>query len=479
MLTRQRLLAAALLASVAAAGLLAACGAQNKEGPRPAPKPEKCQSLDALAPALMDTLKGGQSEKLKRVIERERLFEDQPDGSPSPIITLLKVSMTTLRSMASDPPEPGAPAGQLCNEAKPPPSRDSNRMCEARRILEIFVHEGKGNDLLVLLDPLLARVLGYIAGAGLEPPHLEVATVFAASCSKAYCKTEDLLDTLTSMLSFLEPTVTDPKRPVRILGLLSDLLNDAEMESLRTALNSQMGEEQMVAFGNILLDNVMALPTDPATFTAKYHRDLEIKINDLLTGTLGLTRQKAPSLRALLDQIVGPHEVGDLDKPHVDAGAAPLMMEMLDPRRANPLLPPLQGELACLRKNDPNSAMLRMMHALFYKGDTLGLGKILDALVGLAELDERVSILTFVKRTVVMIRQDEAGTTAMRRLCAKALDTSTPATGGPSNAALMTTVAEDLFSGGAVGEIVCVADSLLYGCASGPQPACQPALSSP
>ncbi|MGC4114407.1 MAG: hypothetical protein QM765_07305 [Myxococcales bacterium] len=451
---------------------LVSCGAQDKEGPPPKAQPQKCQSLDAIAPALMETLKGSQSVQLRTVFEREHLFDDGLDGSPSPMKTLTRVALRTLTSMAHDDAEPGVAEGQLCNNANPPPSRESNRMCEARRILDFFVHQGKGNDLIRYWDPLLAKVLGYVVGAALEPPHYEFIGVLSASCTKAYCRTEDLLDVGIGMMAFMEPTVAEPDRPKNLLSLMHAILQDPGIGDLIDSAEANMGEEALVAFGNILLDNVMAFPTDPDQFAVKYHRDLEVKVNDLLTTTLKITREdpKSASLRKLLDQLVGAHELADLDKPH--GAGRPLLMSLLDPNRPDPVLPALQRELNCLRKNDPNSSMMRLVFALGFKGEALGLEQILGALEDLADLDGRASIVTFLKRSFEMIRSDEEGIVAARSLCAKALDTTPAEGGGASNAELVIPVVEELFSGGASQELVCVTDSLLYGCASGPQPAC-------
>ncbi|MBI5547078.1 MAG: hypothetical protein HY901_24625 [Deltaproteobacteria bacterium] len=456
---------------------LASCGAQDREGPPPAPKPQRCRSLDALAPALMDSLKGGQSEKLREVIERERLFDDKADGSPSPVKTLLRVSIATLSSMAADPPELGAAEGQLCNEANPPASRDSNRMCEARRILRVFVREGRGIEALQLLDPLVARVLGYLVGASGGEPHYEVAAVLATSCTKPYCRTEDTLDMAVGILSFLEPTVEQPRRTFEVLQALTELVQDPAMGSLSKSVREQMGEDGFVAFANLLRDNLMELPDDPEGFERKYHMDIEVRINDLLTRTLGITREGFPELRAKLDKALGAHEGDEVLLPH--GSQRPVLMDLLDPARPEPVLVPLQKQLDCLRKTDLSSALPHLLYALSFGEAALKLSEILASVTRLAELDERVSLLTFFKRTLVMIRLDEEGTSAARELCSRALDTGLPAEGGLSNAELVMPVLADMFAGGVLGEVVCVIDSLLFGCASGPQPACAVRVTHP
>ena len=61
-------------------GWLVSCGAQNTPGPAPLPKPQHCRSMDQLAPALMDSLKGPDSAKLRVVIDRTHLWDAQADG---------------------------------------------------------------------------------------------------------------------------------------------------------------------------------------------------------------------------------------------------------------------------------------------------------------------------------------------------------------------------------------------------------------
>jgi hypothetical protein len=118
--------------------------------------------------------------------------------------------------------------------------------------------------------------------------------------------------------------------------------------------------------------------------------------------------------------------------------------------------------------------MLSLVYDLAFKGQELGLAQILGALEALADLDGRATLVTFLKRACIMIRADEEGIIAARGLCARALSTTPPAEGGASNAELVMPVVADLFGGGASHELVCVTDSLLFGCASGPQPACAP-----
>jgi len=456
-----------------ASALALCCGAQNLPGPEPRPRPQQCRALKDMAPALTEALEGSRAERLAAVVERNRLLDAQPDGTPSPFVTLVKIALKTCSAMASDPPEPGAAPGELCSELFPPASKDSNRTCEAQRILRTFVREGKGIEALRLLDPLVASILNYVVGRApaATTPHYEVSASLAATCTKAYCRTEDMLDLFIGVMAALEPTSEEPRRAVRVLAQLNALLTNPETTKVFTALESSgWSDDDFVAFTNILLDNVMALPADPEGFADTYHRELEVRVNDLLT-TVGITREKPEykALREALDALLGSHE--NLSQPHGDA--RPLIYDMLDPARPEPVLRPLQKVLSCVRASDPNSSIIRMLHSLAYERDLLGLRDLMVAVEAVARIDERVSLATFGKRALQMIRADDEEMAASRKVCATFFDTRPGPEGAASNAELWLPVAADLFQGGAVGEVVCVLDSLLYGCAGGSQPACQ------
>ena len=95
-------------------------------------------------------------------------------------------------------------------------------------------------------------------------------------------------------MAFMEPTAAEPDRPKNLLALLHALLQDPGMATLRDSAEANMTEQAMVAFGNMLLDNVMAFPTEPGAFAVKYHRDLEVKVTavdkDGVTVVAGVIR---------------------------------------------------------------------------------------------------------------------------------------------------------------------------------------------
>lgn len=456
---------------LALAGVLAAgCGAQDIDAPPPRAEPQQCESLSALAPAFMDVLESGQAERLRTIIERNGLLEDQPDGSPSPVMTVLRVVVNTVNQFAHDPPEPAAPPNGLCaeEEAFAPAPEDANRMCEARRLIKTFVREGKGLDSLKLLDPFIAGILKYVLGQPpvATEPHMEVAAVISRICSRADCRTEDVLSLVEGILAFITPTAAESDRPQQVLAKLNALVNHP---SMGTALDTINGSEQsdMILFSNLLLDIVASIPTEPDRFDVYYHREMEVKINDLLTQ-FGLTRdsEKYGELRAAIDEVLGAHEGNDAHD-----GERPLLYDMLDPRRASPILIPLQKVLHCARKSDPEYAAMKMVYDLGFRGGVIGLRDIVKAVNELAQLDERGTILNFAKVLLGALRKNEHGLASVRKLCAVSFSTETPPDGGPSNVELAAPVLASLFEEGAVGEILCVVDTLLYGCAGG-QPAC-------
>lgn len=467
---------AALLGAALIVGNILGCGAQELSGPAAAPRPAQCRSLDQMAPALQTALRGGKVERLRALVERHQLLGEPSDGVPSPLQTLVQLTLRTLTAMGEDAPEAGAPEGQLCNDLAPPAPSAANRSCEARRIIDTFVHEGKGLEALRLLDPLLAGVIGYVVGTPGAPPHYELATALSATCTKAYCRTEDLLGLLIGVFAWLEPTEAEPRRGPEALGKLNAVFSHPGIREALALVEANMTAEDLVVFGNLLVDNLLALPTDPARFPLAYHRGIEIAVNDLLSS-LGIGREepKYRELRLALDELLGPHEKVDESQPH--GALRPLLYDLLDPSRPQPVLGPLQKVLDCVRRNDPSSSLMRMVFDLGFKDGVVGLGEIFAALDGLVRMDERASLVTFGRLTLEMLREDEEGIAASRKLGALLLDTQPPEGGGASNAELLLPVAAELFEEGAVGEILCVLDTLLFGCAGGSQPACpEPAL---
>ena len=374
--------------------------------------------------------------------------------------------------------------GQLCNFDDPPAARDSNRMCEARRILKIFIREGKGEEALHLLDPFIARILSYVVGTGAGTAHYEAAQVVGATCTKAYCRIEDTIDVLVGLLAFLESTFEEPHRAQDVLTLLRDLYAHPGMAAL-VERAQQINEADLVTTSNMLVENVANLPTDPSAFRRDYLMNLEVKLNDLLQST---SWNNAPyiGLRALLDQVIGPHTPSDTTSPYAKT---PLLLDLFDPSRPYPVLQPLQAVIACLNNLntqehlDGIAAGVKLVFALGPQSNTgtnaIALADVLGALEGLTEIDDRDSLITFGRRALVMIRDDEEGTTAARKVCAKALDDRAPADGGVPNAELVMPVLQSVFEGGALSELFCLIDTLLYGCASGPQPACPSGSTSP
>jgi hypothetical protein len=324
---------------------------------------------------------------------------------------------------------------------------------------------------------VLKGTLGYIVGA---PPmgatHYEVAGVLQASCSKANCRTEDVLDMATGLLSFLEPTSAQPNRPKELLAQINALLNHEKLKPLMDSMSTGMtvdgktGEDGVIALGNLLINNTKAIGTTKAAFEHDYHCNIEVQLNSTLGSLVNWSDPAYASLRTMLDQFIGAHT--DCNAPH--NGAHSLLYDMLDPTRPEPLLVPMQKVLACSQENDPNSALMKMVYQLAFVEDTLGLKNLMGAIEQVANQDDRLAILTFTKTLLKMIRADEEGTAAARKLCAQALDTHPPADGGRTNAQLVLPVAYDLFAAGATSELICVADTLLFGCAGGSQPACAP-----
>ena len=78
---------------------------------------------------------------------------------------------------------------------------------------------------------------------------------------RADCRTEDVLDLVAGILDFISPTAEEPDRPQKLLALLDALVNHPSMTAVY-GTTAQMPIEDMLAFANLLSDQMAALPTN-------------------------------------------------------------------------------------------------------------------------------------------------------------------------------------------------------------------------
>lgn len=448
------------------------CGAQQREGLPPAPVEERCPSITQLAPVLAEAIDTTSPDRLRSIVERYGLMEKGVDGSPSPMQSVFWMLLRTIDDMGSDIPEDGAPDGERCNDLEPPPPTDSNRICEARRLLGLYIHEAAALESLDLLSDVMTGILEEIEGAPPdEPPRTQVLGIIGDGCRrKDVCDALDLFDLIIGVLGFIEPTVDEPDRPRVLLDKLRRPIAHPSTAAGLDLLQEAMTTDGWVAFVNLIIDNIMILPTTGEAFAARYHEGIEVPINAILTSS-GVTRasEKYGDLRAAIDDLLGAHE--DAGEPH--GSARPLIYDLLDPDGSWKILGPLQGFIHCWRNVDPTSEIVRFILEIDPGEGLSSLTQWIDVLEALIEVDDRVALMTFTRLTLQMLRDDAEGTAGFQRICAAFLDDTPDPLTGESSIDLILPGVTSFFATDTLREVVCLLDAFLYGCAGGQMPACQ------
>ena len=432
-------LAAVGLALVAVA---AACGADNKEAPRTTvatAQLQQCRSFEELMPRFVKALETGQTEGLRRVIQDHLLVADRP-GDPPPINDVMRAIFTTLSGFAKLPPEAGAPDKQVCvppgGPAPLPTVAQAHPLCEMRRAMDSLLHEGKGLDALKLTDPLIAGVMNYIIGKlpSSSTPHYAVASVVGSMCMQnGVCQLSDGLDLVVGMTDFME--TTDGKA---MLEHANTLVKNPALQPFLTNNGEQYGGENgIVALVDILLTTVLGMQ-NPS--------ELDSLPIDMLPAAL------QPDLRTGL---------ADLKK-------------LLDPAREPNVLRPLKKAANCYKVQDTGYELVRMIYrlALAQKLPEFGLTSLAATLKGVGDTDKRGTLVHLVKTLALAVRSDEQAVDSAAKVCKTMFSTRLEAGQSQSNAELALPVIANLFSQGVAAEAICAADTLVYGCAGGPQPAC-------
>ncbi len=413
------------------------CGARDKDAPPPPQKAQAlqhCRSFEELMPRFHASLETGQTEGLRTVI-RDHLMVGAREGDTPPINDVMRAIFATLTRFAKLPAEAGAPDGDLCAKV-PPPISQAHPMCEMRRAMETLVHQGKGLEAFALVDPLLTSVFDYVIGRppSASTPHYEVAGVLSAMCTQnANCQMSDTLDLVIAFSAFIEtPDGTG------MLHRLDDLVKHPALEPFLSDDGQQYGGENgIVALADVLQLTVQGMQ-DPADLNS-------LPINQL-----------PADLRPLLEAMLG-----DLKK-------------MLDPNRSPNILRPMKRVLNCLDKSDGGRELVRMIYRLGFVEDVqeFGLTKIMDAVRGLRDTDERGTLIHLVGTLARAVREDEQAIDSAARVCQTVFSTRVDSGDGRFNAEQALPVIADLFRDGFAGEAICAVDTLVYGCAGGPQPAC-------
>lgn len=413
-----------------------ACGATDLVAPpaqqRSTGEIAQCKSFDQLMPSFVRAIELGKTENLRWVI-KDQLLVPARAGDPPPVAEVLRAVFGTLSSFARKPPEPGAKRGELCAEIAPPLSA-SNELCEIRRAMMLFAHEGKGVEALKLFDPMLTSTTGYILGKSSDgTTHFELTSALSGLFAQDKgCQLNDTLDLVIALEAFLET-----KDGQAMLQHMDELVEKPVVKNLLGQANPDaLGESDMVALSKVLSSAMRsAAPSD---------------LDALLSNPL------LSSYRSDLEPIVG-----DLKK-------------LLDPSTRPSVIVPMRRVLTCLEEKDKNSEAIRMLHrlALRDKRPEFGLTNIVKTLRGVRELDSRGALLHLVLTLATALRVDELGTDSGAKVMSTLLSPRVAAGEVRTNAELALPVIHELLVAGIGYEAICAVDTLIFGCTGGAQPAC-------
>ncbi len=414
--------------------LAIACGAENDVAPAAVyarPDLLKCQTFSSLLPAFNAAIASGKTDNL-RILVHDRLL-----GNPNPRIAtagqqVLGALLRAIGTLAKAPPEPGAPAGQLCANP-PPPITSANEICEMRRAARVLVHDAKGVQALKLTDPLINAILGYIVGdptarladGGTRPSHYEAVDALQGLCAQdAVCKLENALDLVISLTGWLETTEG----------------KDA-MATLKTTL------------GKVNVANFLK----PDALTEDGFVAIAVALESAIFGT-------DP---ALFDKLPLPSSV------QTDfAAVISLLKSLFNPAHQPDLITPIKRAITCVRTKDPSHDLTRMMYRILIRDQTLPLTETLNAVSGLQEVDPRGGLVHLLGAIAKALRGEQGAIDASALVCKAMLNTTPPAPGEKSNAMLGLPAIADLLKAGVGPELLCAMDTLVYGCAGGARPAC-------
>lgn len=397
-------------------------------------QPQRCGGLEQLMPNFLEAISTGKTANLAKVV-KERLLVSSRPGEPPPLTLLLGAIAKTLEDFAKAPAEPGASPGQLC--ARPAPALAiSHPFCELRRAMELLVHEGKAHEALALIDPLVHGVADYIIGR--QPSsvgaHYEVATVFSNLCAQSgVCQLSDGLELLEGLAAYLQAP-----EGAQLFARLSTVVGHPALEPYLVDDGAEYGGEN----GVIALVKV---------------------VSATLQGMQSPAELEALPITSLPDELQVPAQelIDELER-------------LLDPAREPNVLGPLKRSLNCLTVADANHELLRMLYRLGLEAKlaAFGMNRLAKTGEALFEVDARKSLAFLAQRMARALREDPRGPEAAAQVCRSLFSTQRAPGDEKSSAELALPVLADLSEAGLASELVCASDTLVFGCAGGPSPAC-------
>ncbi|MBS2029985.1 MAG: hypothetical protein JST54_18940 [Deltaproteobacteria bacterium] len=498
------------------------CGAEDKDSPtksQAAQHPEACKTFSELAPSLNSALQNDGLDGARSLVTQ--LSQPPAEGGAPPINQVLEALFVALNEFAQDPPESGNTDG-LCNEDTPPPLDQTNRLCDLRRILKIYIHEGKASQSLHAFDPVIAGTLDYIIGVqpSSDVPHYEIARDLEIMCTQTgECDAHDTFDLVQGITAYLSPAHAS-----QLLTDTQALIDDPALGGLFSSVGADggssgnLGEAGFEEVADLLLCAIGEVdPNAPADQGGPF-----APIDQLLNGTLYPLVDSSFPDGAAYDLPDGGVAYSHL---HTEiANAAADLEQMLDPNASEPVLQPLQATMQCATV--PGSSLcgkvvrpgfVQMIYHLGFEAKVIGLDEIFAALQELITIDaqseEPGMVMRILHDIAAALNRDDEALSALTNLCHVAFQTERPCDDGkgddcPSlplnyfppqssaaphldncsngagvnysvpdkacmcNAEAVTPEVATLFEDGITDEVFCVLDVLVYGCAGGTSPSC-------
>jgi hypothetical protein len=438
---------------------VARCGAENVSAPdldpKDRPQPSTCKSVQEYMPEFFKLLREPNTPLagLREVVTK--LSTGEAAGG-NPIAALLDGIVRGLTAFTHDPPEnddgqclTNPPPLLLCAVEAAAGTACENRTCAVRRALDFGVKQESAKAALDALQPVLGKVLGYIANKGPGSDgkeHYEgIDVLHRTATEESLCSPANLIDVLDGAVVYFRANAACGKACAgyKALGAIKALVNDPALQSfLQTyedAEQTASGRSAFQKLAKVLGGSLAAMPEDE-----RYFNDIQ-----------GLVDQ----IESFLDK--NPDKYGQLKSELDDAVA--VVKGFLDPQRAGAVLRPLKGVVNCVNKVDADGELVGVFYDLLSKpGDASGQGldlkEVVTAVDRLAQLDENGVLFGAIHTVLVSTRHDEASMDALRQFLQQVLTVD--------NAKATMPALQAMVDKGVLNEILTLLDNLLYGCKS-------------
>lgn len=402
------------------------------------------------------------------------------------------------------------------------PLAQANKVCEARRALSLLMHQAPdcgqpvGIRAVQVAKPQLATLLNYINGTGRGADAYATCTGQQTACTASFevrgkCASKSngvMCEVGAPWGGGVYPTCTGQTAGSDCRAQLSRSGSCVEGASGRqcevdhfeiagafSAMSSQTnvcqlsnGLDLVIAFADYAstpdgtdfanhLGELMSKPgfadaLDPSSLS----EDGTIAIVKVLESAIAAT--DAQALQNAFDML--PLSNGADGGSNLRADFQPLVNDLKKLLSRPALMGPIKTALVCFNQADSNYDIVRMIHRLAIRDKLpeLGLTRLGALLQAFRAADTRGSLLYVVRALAVAIKSDQQAVSATATVLKLLLSNSAPdggtSDGGLSNAALALPTISEMVGNGLIEEIICAADTLLFGCAGSSQPACGP-----